>query len=108
MSENHDMSSTIKDLPLWRGITGRPAIHRKFRFKDFSTAWGFLSQVALLAAMRNQYPELINNGERITVIIHKNDSDKAEEANIQMAMAIDAILPPPPAPVRKVKARSRS
>lgn len=105
MSENHAVATTLKELPQWREIAGRPAIQRKFRFKDFPTAWAFLNQVAILAALRDQYPEITNNCERITIVLRVHDTEAAEGANIQMAKAIDAIIPPPPVPTRKVKVK---
>ena len=40
--------AALKDLPHWRDVQGRDAIMRKFEFKDFNQAFGFMTRVALL------------------------------------------------------------
>ena len=42
-----DRANLPTDLPLWRLLADRDAIARDFVFKDFSAAFGFMTQAAL-------------------------------------------------------------
>ncbi len=39
----------FKEIPKWNVVQGRDAIHRAFTFPNFSTAFGFMTHVALVA-----------------------------------------------------------
>ena len=41
--------AALEALHGWIEVEGRDAITRRFAFKDFSEAWGFMSRVALVA-----------------------------------------------------------
>ena len=44
----------------WSDVPGRDAIAKKFVFKDFNEAFGFMSRVALVAEKMDHHPEWFN------------------------------------------------
>ena len=42
-------TAALQKLSGWRDVAGRDAIARKFTFKDFNEAFGFMARVALIA-----------------------------------------------------------
>lgn len=79
------------ELPEWRVLTDRDAIHRKFRFRDFSQAWGFMSRVALLAEAQDHHPELFNVYNRVEITLTTHDAGGLSVRDIRLARAIDAL-----------------
>ena len=80
-------------LPHWRLLPDRDAIARDFRFKDFSTAWGFMARVALLAERHDHHPEWSNVYSRVSITLTTHDTGGLSERDIALARAIDAVLP---------------
>ncbi|NKE44184.1 4a-hydroxytetrahydrobiopterin dehydratase [Roseomonas frigidaquae] len=80
-------------LPLWQVAEGRDAILRRFRFADFSAAWGFMARVALLAEKHDHHPEWSNVWNRVEILLTTHDAGGLSERDVAMAQAIDAIAP---------------
>jgi pterin-4a-carbinolamine dehydratase len=51
-----ERDAALATLPDWRLNDAQDAIHRAFRFKDFSEAFGFMARVALLAEAKITTP----------------------------------------------------
>ncbi|MBS7790585.1 4a-hydroxytetrahydrobiopterin dehydratase [Roseococcus sp. SDR] len=79
-------------LPDWEMVPGRDAIRRRFRFQDFSAAWGFMSRVALLAEAQDHHPEWSNIYNRVDIILTTHDASGLSARDVRMALAIDALL----------------
>ena len=80
-------------LPGWRLLPDRDAITRDFRFKDFSAAWGFMARVAVLAERHDHHPEWTNVYGRISITLTTHDAGGLSERDVELARAIDALLP---------------
>ena len=82
-------------LPAWAQRDGRDAIHREFRFKDFSEAWGFMARVALLAEQHDHHPDwsnVWNRGGDRAVHARRRRADRERRGAGQ---AIDALIDAP-------------
>ena len=79
----------LKDLPQWRDAQGRDAIARKFEFKDFSEAFGFMTRVALLAEKMDHHPEWFNVYKTVDVTLSTHDAGGVTENDISMAKAME-------------------
>ncbi len=83
-------------LPLW---TLRPGaadqLERRFVFADFSAAWGFLARVALLAEAQNHHPTWSNTWNRVEIALSTHDAGGVTTRDLELARAIDALLPTP-------------
>jgi 4a-hydroxytetrahydrobiopterin dehydratase len=81
--------AALKKLPKWREVPGRDVIGRKFEFKDFNEAFGFMSRVALLAEKLDHHPEWMNVYKTVDVRLTTHDAGGLTENDIQMAKAMD-------------------
>ena len=79
-------------LPEWHAPAGRDAIHRRFRFADFSAAWGFMARVALLAEKQDHHPEWSNVWNTVEITLTTHDAGGLSARDVAMARAIDALM----------------
>ena len=67
------------------------AIEKKWVFKDFKQALGFMVQVGLLAEKKNHHPELFNVYNKITIRLNTHDAKGVTEKDFDMAKAINEL-----------------
>lgn len=85
-------SDSLASLPDWTHDPERDAITRRFVFKDFNEAFGFMTRVALLADKSDHHPEWSNVWNRVDILLTTHDADGLSIRDIQMAQAIDGML----------------
>lgn len=78
-------------LPAWQRVDN--TLQRNFLFDDFVEAFGFMTRVALLAEHRNHHPEWSNVYNRVSITLTTHDTGGLSDLDIDMARAIDALLP---------------
>ena len=81
--------AALKNLPKWRDAESRDAIARKFEFRDFNEAFGFMSRVALLAEKMDHHPEWFNVYKTVEVTLSTHDAEGVTENDIAMAKAME-------------------
>jgi 4a-hydroxytetrahydrobiopterin dehydratase len=79
-------------LPAWKPQDGGLAIHREFRFKDFSEAWGFMTRVALAAEAMGHHPDWSNVWNKVVITLSTHDAGGLTENDVTLAKAIDKLL----------------
>ena len=79
------IAEAIATLPGWSLAPDRPAIQRSFRFKDFTTAWGFMSQCALYAEKIGHHPEWFNVWATVDVALTTHDAGGLSTLDIDFA-----------------------
>lgn len=82
-------AAAMKELPDWRDVPGRDVIARKFEFRDFNEAFGFMSRVALLAEKMDHHPEWMNVYKTVDVRLTTHDAGGVTEKDVAMAKAMD-------------------
>ncbi len=82
-------TAALKDLPRWQAVAGRDAIARKFEFRDFNQAFGFISRVALLAEKMDHHPEWFNVYNKVDVTLSTHDAGGVTGKDIEMAVAME-------------------
>jgi 4a-hydroxytetrahydrobiopterin dehydratase len=87
--ETKARAAALKGLPHWHDVKGRDAISRKFEFKDFNEAFGFMSRVALLAEKMDHHPEWFNVYKTVEVTLSTHDAGGVTENDIKMAQAME-------------------
>jgi len=87
-SQRSDLASTH---PNWS--VDDEKLRRDFQFRDFVEAFGFMSQVALLAEARNHHPNWSNVYNRVTIELTTHDLGGLSTLDTELAIAIDRLLP---------------
>lgn len=68
-------------------------LKRVFEFKDFVEAFGFMSQVALLAEKRDHHPNWSNVYNTVEIVLCTHDAGNiVTEKDRELAEAIDQLL----------------
>ena len=79
--------AALKD---WREVDGRDAIAKKFVFKDFNQAFGFMSRAALMAEKMDHHPEWFNVYKTVEVTLSTHDAGGVTDKDVALAKAMDA------------------
>ncbi|MGI9393349.1 MAG: 4a-hydroxytetrahydrobiopterin dehydratase [Boseongicola sp.] len=74
----------------WVLVDGRDAIQKTFKFKNFVEAFGWMSQMALVAEKMNHHPEWFNVYNRVEVILTTHDADGLSALDVKLADKMDA------------------
>ena len=61
--------AALAQLTGWNAAPGRDAIAKTFKFKDFNTAFGFMTRAALAAEKLDHHPEWFNVYNRVDVLL---------------------------------------
>ena len=64
-------------------------LHRTFNFKDFVQAWGFMTQVAILAEQMNHHPEWCNVYSRVTIDLTTHEVSGISRLDFELAHKIN-------------------
>ena len=83
--------SGLARLKGWREVAGRDAISRKFVFKDFNEAFGFMARAALVAEKLDHHPEWFNVYKTVDVTLSTHDAGGLTELDIKLAEAMDKL-----------------
>lgn len=83
--------SALAKLQGWSEVQGRDAITKKFVFKDFNEAFGFMSRVALLAEKLDHHPEWFNVYRTVEVTLSTHDAGGLTDRDLKLAEAMDKI-----------------
>lgn len=75
----------------WRMVEGGKALIRRFTFKDFSEAFGFLARVALHAEKVDHHPEFTSVWNRVDFRLTSHDSGAVTDRDLKLAEAINAL-----------------
>jgi len=84
--------AALATLGNWSFDPDRDAITRDFRFKDFSAAFAFMTQVALSAEKAGHHPDWSNVYNRVSISLSTHDAGGLSEKDIALARRIDALL----------------
>jgi 4a-hydroxytetrahydrobiopterin dehydratase len=84
-------TKALATLSGWSEAAGRDAITRKFVFKDFNEALGFMTRAALVAEKMDHHPEWFNVYKTVEVTLSTHDAGGVTELDIRLAAAMDRI-----------------
>jgi 4a-hydroxytetrahydrobiopterin dehydratase len=85
-------AAALKELPGWKAADGRDAIFRRFEFKDFSAAFGFMARTALKAEQMNHHPEWFNVYNKVDVTLSTHDAGGVTQKDIDLAKFMDGLV----------------
>ncbi|MEZ4829571.1 MAG: 4a-hydroxytetrahydrobiopterin dehydratase [Bacteroidia bacterium] len=84
-----EAAAILSDLSGWK--YRESGIERQFKFKDFIEAFGFMSQVALLAQSANHHPEWQNVYNRVEIRLSTHDAGGLTDLDFSLAAAINKL-----------------
>ena len=76
-----------EDLPGWTG--GDDFISKVFKFSDFAQAFGFMSEIAVVAEAMNHHPEWFNVYNRVDVTLTTHDAGGVTEKDVTLAKRME-------------------
>jgi len=83
--------SALSRLSGWSEVAGRDAITRKFVFKDFNEAFGFMTRAALVAEKMDHHPEWFNVYKTVEVTLSTHDTGGLTELDVKLAEAMNKL-----------------
>ncbi len=90
--DDTQIESALAKLNAWRR-EGK-FIRRDFEFANFVEAFGFMSQVALLAERYNHHPNWSNVYNRVEIALSTHDAGGLTDRDFELAREIDALALP--------------
>ncbi len=81
------LQDVMAELPGW--TVREEKLYRQFKFKDFVSAFGFMSQVAILAEKMDHHPEWSNVYNRVDIELTTHDLGGISMRDITLAKQID-------------------
>ena len=87
--------SALAKLDGWSEVKGRDAIIKKFTFKDFNEAFGFMARAALIAEKLDHHPEWFNVYNKVEVTLATHDAGGVTERDVKLAEAMDRLAKAP-------------
>lgn len=67
-------------------------IEKKFQFKNFTEALGFLVKVGVVSEKMNHHPELFNVYNKVNIRLTTHDASGVTDKDIKLASEIDGLL----------------
>jgi 4a-hydroxytetrahydrobiopterin dehydratase len=88
--------AALAKLKGWGEVKGRDAISRKFTFRDFNEAFGFMARAALIAEKLDHHPEWFNVYNKVDVTLATHDAGGVTERDVKLAEAMNRLAEPFP------------
>lgn len=86
-----ELDAQLKLLVGWSVQDGK--LHKKFQFKDFIVAFGFMASMALVSESGGHHPEWFNVYNKVTVDLTTHDAGGITLKDINWAKAANALVP---------------
>ena len=81
----------LMELDGWLEISERDAIGKTYRFADFATAFGFMTQIALIAEKISHHPEWRNVWNRVEVVLTTHSAGGLTALDVELAAKMDLV-----------------
>ena len=86
-----ERKSALGKLAGWTEVAGRDAITKKFVFKDFNEAFGFMSRAALVAEKMDHHPEWFNVYKTVEVTLSTHDAGGVTGLDVKLAESMNRL-----------------
>ena len=84
-----ERDAALARLTEWRLRDDGLAIERTFKFADFSTAFAFMTRVALAAEKADHHPEWSNVWNKVEIALTTHDAGGLSARDVALAETID-------------------
>ena len=75
----------------WSMVAGRDAMSKTFAFKNFTAAFGWMTQIAIVSEKMNHHPEWSNVYNRVEVTLTTHDAGGLSALDIKLANRMEAL-----------------
>ena len=86
---DEEIDAHLSKVAGWQLVNGK--LHREFRFKDFVSAFGFMTSLALVAEAKNHHPEWFNVYGRVVIDLNTHDIGGISELDFELAASANAL-----------------
>lgn len=83
------IGEALAGLEGWTRSADGIAIEKRFKFKTFREAFGFMTEAALAAEKFNHHPEWFNVYNRVDVRLTNHDAGGLTELDVKLATAME-------------------
>jgi len=84
-------ADALRKLGGWSEVSGRDAITRKFVFKDFNQAFGFMTRAALIAEKMDHHPEWFNVYNKVIVDLNTHDAGGITTKDFELGELLEGL-----------------
>lgn len=75
----------------WAMVENRDALSKVYKFGSFTSAFGFMTMVALQAEKMNHHPEWFNVYNRVDVTLSTHDAGGLTQKDVKLAQRMDRL-----------------
>jgi 4a-hydroxytetrahydrobiopterin dehydratase len=86
---DEEVQARLAEVEGWEMIDGK--LHREFQFSSFLEAFGFMTQVAMLAERRNHHPDWTNVYDRVAIDLWTHDAGGLTALDFDLAQAVSRL-----------------
>lgn len=79
----------LNELDGWNAVEGREAIHKKFKFKNFTEAFNAMKKIAKKADKMDHHPEWFNVYNKLEITLTTHDAGGVTSYDKELAEYID-------------------
>lgn len=83
--------AAVAGLAGWQAHADRDAIQKRYRFKDFNAAFGFMARVAMYAEKLDHHPEWFNVYNSVDVVLATHSVGGVTELDVRLARHMDEV-----------------
>lgn len=87
---SRDLEAALSELSDWSLKDGK--LHRQFRFSNFTTAFGFMTQMAFYSESIGHHPEWFNVYNRVNVELTTHDAGGITQKDIDWAKKSNTLI----------------
>ena len=84
------IEAELKNLHGWE--LKNEKLHRELKFKNFVQAFGFMTQIAILAESMDHHPEWSNVYSRVTIDLTTHEAGGISQRDIELVQKINQVL----------------
>jgi 4a-hydroxytetrahydrobiopterin dehydratase len=85
-----ELRQRLAECDGWEVVDG--ALHRTFTFGNFVEAFGFMTQVALIAEKLFHHPDWSNSWNKVDISLINHDAGGLTERDFELAGKINALV----------------
>jgi 4a-hydroxytetrahydrobiopterin dehydratase len=86
------IADAMADIGEWKLADDGLSIHRRFEFRNFSEAFGFMARVALAAEKLDHHPDWSNIYKTVDVTLNTHDAGGLTALDFDLARRMDRIF----------------